>query len=232
MDESMDETVDEDAIESGAIADPSPSAGRRAPCLQEVVLRINRDDQVAGPGRVEVAIDIAPGELRVATVVHALLIQAAARIAASAECVQEQIERGATSIVVRPEAAWGDVASTDRAAEQSFLTEAQWASVLQAAFPIQMGRRMHRPQGIRPFIESVLWVVCADCVWCDLPPERGSWRSVYVRFIRWSASGTWPRVAAAMGDTMGPGRLLLERHNRYLAEASKSRQRRRGGRAT
>lgn len=213
----------------GPHADPPPPCVSQAdadgPSLQEVVLRINRDVRVAGNCRVEVALDVAPG---IATaVVQALLAQAASRVGTFADRIHEQTKRGATRIVVHSDSVWGDVGGSGRCPEQSLLTEAQWAVVLQAVFPPRDGRRKYRPQGVRRFIESVLWVVCVDCVWSDLPPGRGSWRSVYVRFLRWAGAGIWPRVAAAMGDASGPGRLLLERHNRYLTDAAKTRQRRR-----
>ncbi len=200
-------------------------AGADSTLLHEVVLRINRDDRVAGSCRVEVALDIAP-EIA-ADVVRALLAQAASRVESFADRIHQLSELGATRIVVHSNSVWGEVGSPSRSAEQPFLTEAQWAVVLQAAFPPLDDRRKYRPQGVRRFIESVLWVVCVDCVWSDLPPGRGSWRSVYVRFLRWASAGVWPRVAAAMGDTSGPGRMLLERHNRYLTDAARIRQRRR-----
>jgi transposase len=225
----MRASADTTAATEGPQPDPaspcSSQTGAEGLSLQEVVLRINRDDRVTGSSRVEVVVDVAPGIAT--TVVQALLAQAAARVDTFADRIHEQIERGATRIVVHPDSIWGDVGSSGASAEQPFLTEAQWVAVLQAVFPQRGDRRKYRPQGVRRFIESVLWVACVDCVWSDLPRNRGSWRSVYVRFLRWSSAGIWPRVAAAMGDASGPGRLLLDRHNRYLTEAAKTRQRRR-----
>lgn len=195
--------------------------------FQEVVLHVNRDDHLAGMSRIEVTIGVEHDAEDVAQSVIDLLALAAMRVSTSFDRVQEQLGGGTASIVANAEAACEPATSADNQATRSVLTEAQWTRVLQAIFPTHNGRRMHRPQGIRRFIESVLWVVCSDCVWCDLPPEHGHWRSVYVRFIRWSSSGMWPHVAAAIGDQGGPGRLLLDRHNRYLAEAMKIRQRRR-----
>jgi transposase len=225
----MREAADTTAGTEGSQPDPASAGSSRADAdslsLQEVVLRINRDDRGAGSSRVEVVVDVAPGIAT--TVVQALLAQAASRVDTFADRIREQTERGATRIVVHSDSIWGDVGSSGLSAEQPFLTEAQWVAVLQAVFPQRGDRRKYRPQGVRRFIESVLWVACVDCVWSDLPPGRGSWRSVYVRFLRWSSAGIWPRVAAAMGDTSGPGRLLLERHSRYLTDAAKTRQRRR-----
>jgi len=34
--------------------------------------------------------------------------------------------------------------------------------------------------------------------WRDLPPEFGSWNSVYQRFARWSRAGVWHRVFAQL----------------------------------
>ncbi|QSX75404.1 transposase [Lysobacter arenosi] len=221
----IDTTDDAEGAQPDPVTPRAPQAGADSPSLREVVLRINRDDRVAGSCRVEVVVDAAPGVAT--TVVQELLAQAASRVETFADRIQEQTERGATRIVVHCDSIWGDVGSSGPSAEQPFLTEAQWAAVMQAVFPLRGDRRKYRPQGVRRFIESVLWVACVDCVWSDLPPGRGSWRSVYVRFLRWSSAGIWPRVAAAMGDTSGPGRLLLERHSRYLTDAAKTRQRRR-----
>lgn len=224
----MRKAVDTTSGTEATHPDPMPPSSSQdevdGPTLQDVVLRINRDDRVTGSARVEVVVDASPGIA--ATVVQALLTQAASRVETFADRIHEQSERGATRIVVHSDSIWGDVGSSP-SAEQPFLTEAQWVAVLQAVFPQRGDRRKYRPQGVRRFIESVLWVACVDCVWSDLPRNRGSWRSVYVRFLRWSSAGIWPRVAAAMGDASGPGRLLLDRHNRYLTEAAKTRQRRR-----
>ena len=53
----------------------------------------------------------------------------------------------------------------------------------------------------REFVEAVLWIARTGSPWRDLPEEFGPWNSVYKRFARWSKSGLWHRVFAALaGD--------------------------------
>jgi len=34
--------------------------------------------------------------------------------------------------------------------------------------------------------------------WRDLPPHRGQWHRVFVRFSRWRTRGVWAQVLAAL----------------------------------
>ena len=52
----------------------------------------------------------------------------------------------------------------------------------------------------RMFVEAVLWIARTGSPWRDLPAIFGKWNSVFVRFNRWSASGVWDRIFAALSD--------------------------------
>lgn len=52
----------------------------------------------------------------------------------------------------------------------------------------------------RMFVEAVLWIARTGSPWRDLPGIFGKWNSVFVRFNRWSASGVWERIFAALSD--------------------------------
>ena len=43
-------------------------------------------------------------------------------------------------------------------------------------------------------LEAMIWVLRTGAPWRDLPPEYGSWNSVYTRFSRWSQKGVLKRV--------------------------------------
>ena len=87
----MRASADTTAATEGPQPDPaspcSSQTGAEGLSLQEVVLRINRDDRVTGSSRVEVVVDVAPGIAT--TVVQALLAQAAAREAGFAGFVPD-----------------------------------------------------------------------------------------------------------------------------------------------
>ena len=52
----------------------------------------------------------------------------------------------------------------------------------------------------RLFVEAVLWLARTGSPWRDLPGVFGKANSVFVRFSRWSKSGVWDRLFAAMCD--------------------------------
>jgi len=43
-------------------------------------------------------------------------------------------------------------------------------------------------------LEAMIWILRTGAPWRDLPPEYGSWNSVYTRFSRWSQKGVLKRV--------------------------------------
>jgi len=43
-------------------------------------------------------------------------------------------------------------------------------------------------------LEAMLWILRTGAPWRDLPPEYGSWQTVYTRFSRWSQKGILKRV--------------------------------------
>lgn len=49
-------------------------------------------------------------------------------------------------------------------------------------------------------VEAVLWLARTGSPWRDLPDVFGKANSVFVRFSRWSKSGVWDRLFAAMSD--------------------------------
>jgi transposase len=43
-------------------------------------------------------------------------------------------------------------------------------------------------------LEAMLWILRTGAPWRDLPPEYGSWQTVYTRFSRWSQKDVLKRV--------------------------------------
>ena len=85
------------------------------------------------------------------------------------------------------------------------LTDAQWdrlAPLLPPARP-RRGRPNHDHRRV---VNGMLWRLATGAPWRDLPPEYGSWRTVYSRFRRWQRAGVWDRVLADLqrvGDAAG-----------------------------
>ena len=50
------------------------------------------------------------------------------------------------------------------------------------------------------FVEAVLWIARTGSPWRDLPAQFGKWNSIFVRFNRWSKTGVWQRIFAALSD--------------------------------
>jgi len=43
-------------------------------------------------------------------------------------------------------------------------------------------------------LDAMLWILRTGAPWRDLPPDYGSWRTVYTRFTRWSQTDVLKRV--------------------------------------
>ena len=56
---------------------------------------------------------------------------------------------------------------------------------------IRDGRGTKPEQSVREFLEAVLYLIRTGEPWRDLPPQLGSWHSVYCRFRRWEKAGYW-----------------------------------------
>ncbi|WP_435847893.1 IS5 family transposase [Streptomyces fradiae] len=58
----------------------------------------------------------------------------------------------------------------------------------------------------RQVINGVLWRLRTGAPWRDLPERYGPWQTVYERFVRWEADGTWARLleqAQVRDDSVG-----------------------------
>lgn len=59
-------------------------------------------------------------------------------------------------------------------------------------------RQGHRWADHRTVINGILWRTRTGTPWRDLPERYGNWKTVYGRHRRWSADGTWARIADAL----------------------------------
>ena len=84
------------------------------------------------------------------------------------------------------------------------MTDGEWA-ILEPLLPEQPGRggqwRDHRQ-----VVNGICWVKRTGSPWRDMPERYGPWKTVYERFRRWAADGTWARLKAhvvALADAEG-----------------------------
>lgn len=97
------------------------------------------------------------------------------------------------------------------------LDDEQW-SVIASHLPSQYRARIVNNTGnYRSFIEAVLWVVSNNAPWTSVPDRFGSWRAIYVRFLRWVQDEHWIAVERALGLESALARGLRERAERYRA---------------
>jgi transposase len=84
------------------------------------------------------------------------------------------------------------------------LTDAEWERLAPLLPPT--GGRGGRWADHRTVINGICHRVRTGVPWRDLPTEFGEWITVYKRFRRWSADGTWDRllqVVRAEADAVG-----------------------------
>ena len=80
----------------------------------------------------------------------------------------------------------------------------------------------------RLFVEAVLWLARTGSPWRDLPPEFGSWNSVYVRFARWSDKQVWQNIFQVLREDADFEEVYLDstivRAHQHAAGAAKKRR--------
>ena len=68
--------------------------------------------------------------------------------------------------------------------------------LLKGLFPRQ--KRGGRWNDHRTTLNGMLWILRSGAPWRDLPDRYGKWASVYHRFNRWRADGTFDRILKAL----------------------------------
>lgn len=73
------------------------------------------------------------------------------------------------------------------------LTDEQWTKLQPHLPPRKPGPGRPRKDD-REILDALLWLAKTGAPWRDLPPEFGSWRTVYSRFRRWREAGVWDKL--------------------------------------
>jgi transposase len=75
------------------------------------------------------------------------------------------------------------------------LSDTEWARLR----PLLPPRKAGKPrQDDRRIINGIVWKLATGAPWRDLPARYGPWQTVYTRFRRWTLSGVWDRIFAAV----------------------------------
>lgn len=77
----------------------------------------------------------------------------------------------------------------------SDLSDAQW-SVVAPVLRGVLGHSGHVPR--REILNAIFYVLRTGCQWRYLPQSYPNWKTVYSCFRRWSLSGAWDEVVAAL----------------------------------
>ncbi|WP_412759503.1 IS5 family transposase, partial [Nocardiopsis rhodophaea] len=80
------------------------------------------------------------------------------------------------------------------------LTDAEWEQI-KPFLPATEPRRGGRWRDHRQVLNGILFGTRTGVPWRDLPERYGPWRTVYKRFRRWEADGTWHRIEAHLIGT-------------------------------
>lgn len=75
------------------------------------------------------------------------------------------------------------------------VSDAAWAAL--APLLRERTRRRGRTRDHRELFEGIAYKHRAGVRWREVPPEFGPWQTLYARWARWHADGTWARLATA-----------------------------------
>jgi transposase len=87
------------------------------------------------------------------------------------------------------------VPKTRKASYPSDLSDAQW-EVVSPVLRRATGHSGHVPR--REVLNAIFYVLRTGCQWRYLPRNYPNWKTVYSCFRRWSHSGVWDEVVAAL----------------------------------
>jgi transposase len=83
---------------------------------------------------------------------------------------------------------------------RGLMSDEEWAFF--ATFVIETGpRRGRRPRDRRQVLDGVFWLARTGSAWQDLHDYFGKWTTVYKQFRRWTLSGVWDVMLAALNDS-------------------------------
>ncbi len=112
---------------------------------------------------------------------------------------------------------------------RGLMSDEEWAFF--EPFVIERGpRRGRRPRDHRLVLDGVFWIARTGSAWRDLHDHFGKWSSVYRQSRRWTLSGVWDVMLAALNDS-GAGQDSVQmidstivRAHQHSAGAQKKRQ--------
>ena len=82
---------------------------------------------------------------------------------------------------------------------RGLMSDDEWAFF--APFVIETDpRRGLRPRDHRLVLDGVFWIARTGSPWRDLHDHFGKWSSVYRQFRRWTLSGVWDVLLAALNE--------------------------------
>lgn len=83
---------------------------------------------------------------------------------------------------------------------RGLMSDAEWDFF--APFLIENRTRGGRPPiDHRKVLDAVLWVTRTGLAWRDLPAGLGNWNSVHRQYRRWTESGVWDVMLAALTES-------------------------------
>ncbi|WP_422674090.1 IS5 family transposase [Bailinhaonella thermotolerans] len=76
------------------------------------------------------------------------------------------------------------------------LTDEAWARI-EPLLPVNAGPG-GRWRDHRQVVNGIVWKIRTGADWRDVPERYGPWQTLYQRFRRWTADGTWDRLLACI----------------------------------
>lgn len=90
------------------------------------------------------------------------------------------------------------------------LSDAEWEAVRELACYKPPRGTDPAAETIRPFLDSICWILYTGAPWRDLPPDFGPWQSVYSRFRAYIKHGIFDEILARLQrDALEKGHLKL-----------------------